>query len=90
MSQLCSEYLSVFLDIQATIECELTLKRVHDMTRTYTQMHRTDKYSEHSLIIWPVWIKSCVFMYELSGSGIASACSDFSFRYRASFEQGIP
>ena len=44
-----------FLDIQATIECGFTLKRVRDMTRTYRQMHRTDKYSEHSSIIWPVW-----------------------------------
>ena len=40
---------------QATIECGFTLKRVRDMTRTYSQMHRTDKYSEHSSIIWPVW-----------------------------------
>ena len=28
---------------------------VLDMTRTYSQMHRTDKYPEHSSIIWPVW-----------------------------------
>ena len=27
----------VFLDIQATIECGFTLKRVRDMTRTYSQ-----------------------------------------------------
>ena len=44
-----------FLDIQATIECEYTLKRVRDMTRTYSQIHRTDKFSEYSSIIWPVW-----------------------------------
>ena len=36
-------------------ECGFTLKRVRDKTRTYSQMHRTDKYSEHSSIIWPVW-----------------------------------
>ena len=44
-----------FLDIQATVECGFTLKRVRDMTRTYSQIHRTDKYSEHGSIIWPVW-----------------------------------
>ena len=33
-----------FLDIQATIECGFTLKRVRDMTKTYSQIHRTDKY----------------------------------------------
>ena len=27
-----------FLDIQATIECGFTLKRVRDMTRTYSQL----------------------------------------------------
>ena len=44
-----------FLDIQATIECGFTLKRVRDTTGTCSQMHRTDKYSEDSSIIWPVW-----------------------------------
>ena len=44
-----------FLDIQAIIGCGFTLKRIRDMTRTYNQMHRTDKYSEHSSTIWPVW-----------------------------------
>ena len=34
-----------------SIECGFTLKRVRDMTRTYSQMHRTDKNSEHSSII---------------------------------------
>ena len=44
-----------FLDNHAIIECEFTLKRVRDMIRTYSQMHRVDKYSQHRLIIWPVW-----------------------------------
>ena len=38
-------------------------------------MHRTDKYSEHSSIIWPVWPNGWVFVYELSGSGFESSCS---------------
>ena len=33
-----------FLDIQATIVCGFTLKSVRDMTRTYSQKHRKDKY----------------------------------------------
>ena len=36
-----------FLDIQATIECGFILKRVRIMIRTYCQMQRTDKYSQH-------------------------------------------
>ena len=34
-----------FVEIQATIECGLTLKRSRDMTRACSQIHRTDKYS---------------------------------------------
>ena len=45
-----------FFDIQATIERGFTLRRVCDMIRTYSQMHRTGKYSQHSSIIWPVWL----------------------------------
>ena len=43
-----------FLDIQATIECGFTLKRVCDMIKTYIQIHRTDRYSQHSSVTWPV------------------------------------
>ena len=43
-----------FLEIQGIMECGFTLKRVPDMTRTYSLMHGTDKYSEHSSIILPL------------------------------------
>ena len=64
-----------FLDIQATRECGFTLKHVRDMTGTYSEMHRTDKYSEHRPIIWPVWPNGWVFVYELNGSGFESSYS---------------
>ena len=63
------------LDIHATIECRFTLKRVRDMIRTYIQMHRTDKYSQHSSIIWSVWLNGWVFVSELSGCSFKSRCS---------------
>ena len=44
-----------FLDIRATIECGFTLKRVRDMRRTYSQMHCTGKYSQHSWVIYDVF-----------------------------------
>ena len=78
-----------FLDIQATIECGFNLKSIRDMIRTYSQLHCTDKYSEHSLIICSFWPNGRVFVYELSGSGFESSCSDFSFRLHACFEQGV-
>ena len=53
-------------------------------------MHRTDKYSQHSSIIWPVWLNGWVFVYELSGCGFESRCSHLIFRYGACFEQGVP
>ena len=40
-----------FLDIQANKECGFTLKLVRDMTKTYSQLHCTDKYTQHSSII---------------------------------------
>ena len=30
-------------------------------------MHRADKYSEHSSIIWTIWLHGGVFVYEQSG-----------------------
>ena len=59
------------------------------MTRC-SQMHRTDKYSEHSSIIWPVWPNGWVFVYELSGSGFESSYSHLNFRFGTCFEQGVP
>ena len=38
-------------------------------------MHSTDKYSQHSSIIWPVWLNGWVFVYKLSGWGFESSCS---------------
>ena len=43
-----------FLEIQATTECGFTLKCVRHMIRTWSQIHRTYKYSQDSSIIWPV------------------------------------
>ena len=60
------------------------------MTAICSQMDRTDKYSQHSSIIWPIWLNGWVFVYELSGCGLKSRCSHLNFRYRACFEQGVP
>ena len=57
-------------------------------TRTYSQMHRTDKYSGHSSIIWPVCLNVWVFVYELNGSGFESSCSHLN-TFRACFEKRV-
>ena len=44
------------LNIQANIEGAFTMKRVHDMTRTYSEMHRADKYSQFTYIIGSDWV----------------------------------
>ena len=36
---------------------------------TCNQIHHTDKNSQHSSIIWPVWLNGWVFVHELSGCG---------------------
>ena len=69
-----------FLDIQVTIECGFTLKCIHDMIKTYSQMHRRDKYSQHSPIIWPVWLNGWLVIYELSGCGFKAHCSHMKFQ----------
>ena len=49
-----------------TLECRLTLKPIDDIIRSHSQMHHVDKYSQHSSIIWPVWLNDWLFVYELS------------------------
>ena len=45
-----------FLDIQATIENRITLKHGFNI-KTYSQMHHTEKCSQHHSSIWPVkWL----------------------------------
>ena len=61
--------------LRNTLDCGFALKRVRDMIRRYSQMHHTDKYSQHSSIIWLVWPYGWVFVYKLSGSGFESSCS---------------
>ena len=78
-----------FLDIQASIEFGFTLKRLRDMTRTYSQMHCTSKNSGHRSIIWPFRPNGSVFVYELIGSGFESSCSQLNFRFSVCFEQGV-
>ena len=62
-----------------TIECGFTLKLVRDMIITYSQMHRTDKYSQHSSVTWPVWLNHWVFVYEISGCGFESHCCHLNY-----------
>ena len=48
----CSYHVTYAFQSEFTLkECGFNLKRVRDMIRTYSQMHRTDKYSQHSSII---------------------------------------
>ena len=54
------------LTFRRAIECRFTLKLVGDMIIN-SQMHRTDKDSRRSSIIWPVWLNSWVFVYKRSG-----------------------
>ena len=41
-------------------------------------MHCTDKYSQHSSMIWPVWLNSRVSVHELIGCGCGSRCCQLS------------
>ena len=60
------------------------MKRVRDMIKTYSQLHRKDKYSQHSSIVWPAWLNGWVFVYKLSGCGFKSRCSRLTVSFRNS------
>ena len=68
--------------------------RIHSETRicmikTYGQKHGTDKYSQHSSIIWPVWLNGWAFIYELSSCVFEFCCSYLNPRISACLEQGV-
>ena len=52
-------------------------------------MHRTDKFWQHSSIIWPVWLNGWVIGYQLSGFRVETRCSLLNFRLNACFEQEV-
>ena len=62
----------------------------HDMIRTCSQMHCTDRFTQYSSIMWPVWLNGWVLLYELSGCVFDSRWSYLNLRYCACFEQGVP
>ena len=64
-----------FFTIQATIECGFILKCVHEMIKTYSQMHRTGKYLWYSSINLLVWLNGWVFVNDLIHCGFESRCS---------------
>ena len=74
------------IDFRVWIHSEM---RMCDMIRTYSQMHLTDKYLQHSSIIWPVWLNGWVFLYKLVGCGFNPRYIYLNVRYRACFEQGV-
>ena len=49
------------------------------MVRTYSQMQRTDRYSQNSSISWSVWLNGWVFVYRLRGCGFESCYSHLNF-----------
>ena len=58
-------------------------------TDTGSRMHRTDKYSQHSSIIWPVLLDGWVFVLELSGSGFEPRFCHLNFICRVCIGQGV-
>ena len=59
-----------------------------DLITTYGKKYRIYRYSQHSSIIWPIWLNSWMFVYELNGCGFGFYCCRLNFRYHACFGQG--
>ena len=66
--------------------CKWTLEHLAKMTKWLIS---TDKYSQHSSIIWSVWLNGWVLVCKLSGCGFESYCSNLNFKYRACFKQRV-
>ena len=60
------------------------------MIKTFSKIIDTDKYSQHSSIIWIVLLNDWVFVYELSGWGFESRCCHLNFWYCPSCEKAVP
>ena len=58
--------------------------------RNYSQMHCTDKYPEHSWIIWSVWPIGWAFLYELRGSGSNRAGVTKTLDFAPAFRKNFP
>ena len=78
-----------FFDIHPTIECRFNLNRVSDRIITYSQIHHTDQYSQHSSVIRLVWLNVLVFVYKRSSCGFESRCCHLNFKYHTCFEQRV-
>ena len=78
------------LSIQATRECGFTLKCVCNMIRRYSSMHGIDKYSQHSSLIWAIWLSNWAFIFELYDCGFESRSSHLKFRFRVGYEEWVP
>ena len=53
------------------------------LEKTYTQMSGTDKCSQHSSIIWPIWLNGQALDGKLSGWWFQCSCSRLRFRFWA-------
>ena len=78
-----------FIGIQANIECGFTFKCLHDMRRTYSQIHGTDNYSQHISVIWRFWLNGWLLVNKLGGFGFESRCIHLNFRYCTCVEKKV-
>ena len=71
----------------------LSLILFRDCNWTRTQNHLVCKRTLNhlaELAVRSFWQNGWVFVYELSSCGFESSCSHLNFRFRASFELGVP
>ena len=70
-------YTLYFYTLWSLSDCNGT--QTHMIQHDNSQMRCTDQYSQHSSIIWPVWLNDWVFVHELSGCGFHSRYSHLEF-----------
>ena len=70
---------TLWLPAWQIIPCLKQARMWHD--NNTQSMHHKYKCSQHSSIIWKVWLTGCVFIYKLCGCGFESRCNHLIFRY---------
>ena len=86
---ICEGTLNHLAKLAKWLSCVLSTQS-NDTVRIYSQMHHIGKYSQHSSIIWPVWLNGWAFPYHLSSCGFESHCSHLNFRCCTCLEQRVP
>ena len=81
--------LAKWLNVDYASDSGFTLKLVRDIIVTFSLIHRTNEYSQHSSTICLVWLNGCV-RFRTKWLCVRITFCHLNFRYGVCFEQEFP